>query len=116
MFGLVFFYAPCAVTVKNTGREALLAISMEETGTIPSGKTASPPASYQVQADGVLGTLAPGQTMTLPAPKSGYTGWVFVSANPQAVHRNMLIMDAAFVAAGAGTLALGYYLGRRRSR
>lgn len=113
--GLTGFAAPCAVTVKNTGRVALMVVSMQETGTAPTLDT-SPPGPYSIQASGVLGRLAPGQTVTLPAPSQGYTGWAFVSVNVEAMHRNILVLDAIAAVLGAGTFAVGYYIGRRRHR
>jgi hypothetical protein len=115
ILGTSSFLAPCSVTVTNVGRNALAVMSMEAAGEVPNSSV-SPPEDYQVQGDGLIGTLRPGQSMTLPSPKSGYIGWLFVAVSPRDVRRNLVLMEAAAVLGGAGTVALGYYLGRRRGR
>ena len=117
-FGMGMFLADCAATVTNVGQKPVMLAAMEADVALPDTGAenwkAVPIEAWHMAADGQVGALWPGRSVVLPAPKSGYLGWMVVSVDPEAARRAGLLLGGIALVAGAGLAAGGYALGAHR--
>jgi hypothetical protein len=125
VWGAAMFVTDCPSTVTNVGSRPLLLFTVEGEIQMPGGQAGlswrtMPVGAWHVKADGVMGALQSGESLSLPAPQTGDIGWVVMAVDPVAMHRAAITAAAIAVLGGAGltvgAYALGVYVGRRRDR